>query len=405
MRKNYFKVLHPIFFVLVISFGTAISSTLAQTEPPSSPLEITEPDPLLPQSAIKRPLSPLERDTLEQALDELDRQATAQIEAGNPDGAFTIWYRELRLRRALGRLEEVRALGRVGEIAWQKNRKLDGQIIAKRLETIQQEAETEKQLNGELLNAFAVAYQQLRVTDRSIPIYQKILDSARQAGDRQTEDQTLKIIAESYLSSFNYSQAAATYEELLVKARAESDSFNELVYLQKLIYIYNQSLQPENALKAKQQLAENYLKSDRQDKLASLKISIADDYVALKEPEKASQTYQDAFTLAWSLQQLATASDALEKLGNIYVTYDNLEYALQIYQELLKVQGQSYNYFGLMTTYDRIGEIYLSQKNDRQALAAFQKGLEIAKSLKYNEEYFQTKIEKINQKFRSSVVQ
>jgi tetratricopeptide (TPR) repeat protein len=92
-------------------------------------------------------------------------------------------------------------------------------------------------------------------------------------------------------------------------------------------------------------------------------------------------------------------------LGNIYVTYDNLEYALQIYQELLKVQGQSYNYFGLMTTYDRIGEIYLSQKNDRQALAAFQKGLEIAKSLKYNEEYFQTKIEKINQKFRSSVVQ
>lgn len=391
-RKNYFKTLNSIVVVLAICFGTAISSTLAQTEPSVSPLDITAPDPLLPQPPVKRPLSPLERYTLKEALDRLDRQATEQMQAGNPDAAFTIWYRELRLRRALGRLEEIQALGRVGDIAWQQNRKLDGQIIAKRLETIEREAETEGQLNSELLNAFALAYQKLRLSDRSIAIYQKILNNARQAGDRQTEETILKTIAQLYLSSFDYSQAAVTYEELLTKAQAQSDSFNELIYLQKLVYIYNQSIQPANALKVKQELEKNYLKNAQQDKLASIKISIADDYAALQQPEKASQTYQEAFNLAWSLQQLATASEALEKLGNIYVAYDNQEYALQIYQELLKVQGQSYNYFGLMNTYDRIGEIYLRQKNYERALAAWQQGLEIAKSLKYDEEYFQTKI-------------
>jgi hypothetical protein len=51
------------------------------------------------------------------------------LQAGNAEGAFEIWYRELRLRRALGYLEEVRALGRVGEIAWQRTQKFDAQVI------------------------------------------------------------------------------------------------------------------------------------------------------------------------------------------------------------------------------------------------------------------------------------
>jgi tetratricopeptide (TPR) repeat protein len=49
-----------------------------------------------------------------------------------------------------------------------------------------------------------------------------------------------------------------------------------------------------------------------------------------------------------------------------------------------------------MQTYDRIGQIYLKQKNYTQALTAFQQGLEIARSLKYREDYFLSQIEQIN---------
>jgi tetratricopeptide (TPR) repeat protein len=47
-----------------------------------------------------------------------------------------------------------------------------------------------------------------------------------------------------------------------------------------------------------------------------------------------------------------------------------------------------------MDAYDRIGQIYLEQKNYPQALAVFQKGLELAKSLQYQEAYFSDRIER-----------
>jgi hypothetical protein len=44
-----------------------------------------------------------------------------------------------------------------------------------------------------------------------------------------------------------------------------------------------------------------------------------------------------------------------------------------------------------------MGQIYLDQKNYPKALAAFQQGLELAKSLQYQETYFATQIERVNQ--------
>ena len=82
-----------------------------------NPLEITTPDPLLPYSVEERPLTPLERLRLTAALEQLNQQAAAKLAAGDRLGAFEIWNRELRLRRALGYLEEVKALSRVGAIA------------------------------------------------------------------------------------------------------------------------------------------------------------------------------------------------------------------------------------------------------------------------------------------------
>ena len=50
-----------------------------------------------------------------------------------------------------------------------------------------------------------------------------------------------------------------------------------------------------------------------------------------------------------------------------------------------------------MTTYDQIGQIYLERTNYSEALAAFQKGLELAKQLNYQEDYFTKQVEQANQ--------
>ena len=134
--------------------------------------------------------------------------------------------------------------------------------------------------------------------------------------------------------------------------------------------------------------------------LADLKISIGDDYVLLGEAEQASQNYQEAFSIAWSLQQFGAAGQALKRLGKLYENNDQDDYALRIYYELIKVEQESYNYYGLMQTYDAIGLIHLERQQYQQARTVFEAALDIAQSLKYQVDYFLTQLDKVNQQMQ-----
>ncbi|MGF1479510.1 MAG: tetratricopeptide repeat protein [Cyanophyceae cyanobacterium] len=358
--------------------------TTAQT---ANPLEIAT-DPLLPQPGIERPLSPLERSRVESATAELDSQARRELKAGNEAGAIALWYRELRLQRALGPRQEIQALGKVGEIAWNYNRPVDVQNITNRLEMLEQNTP----IAPAQLQAFGQAYEQVKALEQAVSVYQQVLAAARDRSDEETKMAMLEKLGQLHLDLFNYPQAAAVYEELLAKARSQSDRFSEGQHLHQLAQIYSQAMQPQHALRIKEQLAESYL-NGQVEQLPALKISIASDYEALNQPEAAGRNYEEAFTLAWSLQQVATAGDALQKLGDLYRNNNQQDYALQIYQELLKVEQQTYDFYGLMNTYDRIGQIYVEQNNNAQAIAAYNKALQVARSLGYQEEYFSEKIE------------
>jgi len=379
--------------MFLLCFSSAVLA--ADTQPPPNPLEITTPDPLLPSSSLKQPLTSQERLQLKAALDQLNAQATAQLQASNPAAAYEIWHRELRLRRVLGSLEEVEALGRVGGIAWQDNQKAEVKLITGRLQAIQQQAQPTADLA--LLQALGQAYQQVRVPRPALEVYQQILTSARQGQDRATQGATLKTIADLHMSWFDYPKAAVTYEELLSMAQAQGDSVNEVVYLRQLAHIYDQAKQPQNSLRVKQQLAQSYLNNKELDKLPALKIAIASDYEALNQPNEASLNYQAAYKQAWSLQHFAFASEALQKLAALYYSHNQPDSALRIYQALLEAKQQSYDYYGLMNTYDQIAQIYLQRRDFAQALAAFQKGLDIAQSLQYQQSYFANQIEQVTQ--------
>jgi tetratricopeptide (TPR) repeat protein len=379
--------------MFLMSFSSAVLA--ADIQPPPNPLEITTPDPLLPSSSLKQPLTSQERLQLKAALDKLNAQATAQLQTSNPAAAYEIWHRELRLRRVLGSLEEVEALGRVGGIAWQDNQKAEVKLITGRLQAIQKQVQPTPDLA--LLQALGQAYQQVRVPRPALEVYQQILTSARQGQDQATLEATLKTIAQLHMSWFDYPKAAETYEELLSMAQGQGNSVNEVVYLRELAHIYDQGKQPQDSLRVKQQLAQIYVNNKELDKLPALKIAIASDYEALAQPNEASLNYQAAYKQAWSLQQFAYASEALQKLGYLYYSHNQSDSALQIYQALAEVEQQSYDFYGLMNTYDQIGQIYLQRRDFAQALAAFQKGLDLANSLQYQQSYFANQIEQVTQ--------
>lgn len=361
-------------------------------------------DPLVPLSV---PLSSFQRRRLREALDKLNLEAQAQANAGNEEGAFQIWYRELRARRSLGALEEINALGRVGGVAWEKTRKEDLARIAKRLEQVKLEQQGDGSLPPEILTALAQAYQKMRSLDEEIAIYQQIRKNAQLQNNTKAEEQSLNILGELYLAKFDYTNAAVVYENLLARSQARKNAYWEGIYLQKLAEIYNRSSEPSNAIRIKEQLINRYIQDQKIERIPDLKIAVAEDYEAVKQPEKASQNYQEAYSLSWSLQQFGAAGLALKKLANLYQVNNQPSYALQIYQKLLRVEQQSYNYYGLMKAYEQIAQLYRGAKQYQPALMAYQQSLALARSLKYQEQedYLLNQIQLVNGEMQNKAPQ
>ncbi|MEG4940103.1 tetratricopeptide repeat protein [Microcoleus sp. F4-D5] len=400
----------------------------AQTNPPGldqfspNPLEITTPDPLAPATES---LSSTQREELTAALEELNLEAAAKLEAGDGVGAFDIWFRELRLRRYLGPAAEIAALSRVGSVAWSNGKNLELQLITKRLQAIQKQVKSQVPLNTELLPAFAAAFQQVRAKGPTVEVYQEILENARQNQDILAEGQILKAIGLIHINWLSYDKAAPVYEELATLIQENRDLFaansavqnsavvagngappqpvtppTEVDTLRQLAYVYQQSKQPLKAIAAREKLASVYVNLQNPSAIPPLKIAIASDYQTIGQINLAAQYYQEAYNLAVPIQQYAQASEALDKLALLYRSQKQWEPTLRIYQMQLLLEERAYNFYGLMNAYDNIGQVYQEMKAYDKALESYQKGLDVAKRLGHRQEYFAKKIQKVNKQLQ-----
>jgi tetratricopeptide (TPR) repeat protein len=400
----------------------------AQTNPPGldqfspNPLEITTPDPLAPATES---LSSTQREELTAALEQLNLEAAAKLEAGDGVGAFDIWFRELRLRRYLGPAAEIAALSRVGSVAWSNGKNLELQLITKRLQAIQKQVKSQVPLNTELLPAFAAAFQQVRAKGPTVEVYQEILEKARQNQDILAEGQILKAIGLIHINWLSYDKAAPVYEELATLIQENRDLFaansavqnsavvagngappqpvtppTEVETLRQLAYVYQQSKQPLKAIAAREKLASVYVNLQNPSAIPPLKIAIASDYQTIGQINLAAQYYQEAYNLAVPIQQYAQASEALDKLALLYRAQKQWEPTLRIYQMQLLLEERAYNFYGLMSAYDNIGQVYQEMKAYDKALESYQKGLDVAKKLGHRQEYFAKKIQKVNKQLQ-----
>ncbi|AFY57279.1 hypothetical protein Riv7116_4868 [Rivularia sp. PCC 7116] len=371
---------------------------LPPKEFPPSPLEITVPDPLLPQGASQQPLSLEEKRSLEAALDKLNREAIAKLQAGDTEGAFATWNRELRLRRYLGTLAEIEALKRVGGIAYTRNNRQQIRYITQRLQVIQKQLEQQQTPSVQILQALGEAYLQVRSPNLAVEAYNQILIIARGNSDVAAEVETLKTIAKIHLDWFDYPAAATTYERLLVLVSNNNDVEQSL---QDLAYIYDRTKQPRKAIDARKKLSLIYRQRNDFAKLSALKLAIGADYEVLAKEnsnlvDEAFKNYQEAYTMAWDFQQYVRAAEALQRLVSLYIAEGQTEDALQTSQILLQAEERAANFYGMMNAYEQIGKIYLQRQENQSALAAFQKGLELAQQLGSETDEFTQQIEKIS---------
>ncbi|MBW4517520.1 MAG: tetratricopeptide repeat protein [Timaviella obliquedivisa GSE-PSE-MK23-08B] len=384
---------------LALSMSWVLSyPTLAAPEPEATvnPLEMTEPDPLLPVMVIDRPLSPQEQSVLAAATDELRNQAEAKFRAGDLPGAFEIWNRELRLRRVLGTAQEVESLSRVGEIAWSQTQTTEVRVITQRLQVIEQDLQQQTPLNYDLLMKIAEAYQKMRAQAPAVALYEQLLAQAQQQKNIPEQQKILTALGDLHQSWFDYPNAIAAYKQLLALARTKADGAAEELYLQKLAILYQENEQPDEAIAMQQKLVDIYTRKQELNLIPSLKMAMGDSYLAAQRPDLAATNYQEAFAVSRSIQQYGYASEALQRLASLYRSLARLEDVLVVYQLLLDVQQQSYDTLGIMNTYDQIGQIQRTQGNNPQAAASFRQGLQLAQQLKYKVGYFLAQLQEVS---------
>ncbi|MEM7594440.1 MAG: tetratricopeptide repeat protein [Cyanobacteria bacterium P01_A01_bin.83] len=366
-------------------------------------VEINSSDPVIPPGYGKRELSSFEKYRIERTIAELDQSAQEQLQQGNQDRAFELWYRQLKLTRAIDQEAEIKALGTIGAIAWQENRGSDLRNIAERLIILETEINPSKPLSLDLLKKLSNAYQQVRYLEQAIKIQTQINQVSRRQDNYNlaVEQTNLEALGKLYLAKFDYQNAAKIYQKLLsLNDSAPSQLSNKPQteqYLKTLIDIYDPTAQTKQAIATKKRLVEHYAATGQPNQIPELEIAIARDHETLNQIPQAIAAYNQTWRMAEQTQKLAIADLALTRLGELHQQAQQIEQAIAAYSNLIKIQQQSYNYYGLINTYDLLGQIYLKSNQKVKAQKSFQEALKLAQSLNYKTEYFNNQIKQIKE--------
>ncbi|MEM9809228.1 MAG: hypothetical protein AAF959_28585 [Cyanobacteria bacterium P01_D01_bin.56] len=357
-----------------------------------NPLEAEPRDPLVPETIVDRPLSPLELYEIELELFRMDAQAQELLLADQPDEAFALWIREVQLRRLFGIEAELEALERIGQQAWNSQRAQEVRLMSVRVKRIWEIEQGTA--SSERVETLARIAQILRMRDTSTEIYQQLI--VMTAEDEAVQRQWEVVLADHYLQWFDFANAAGMYTELVAYAKSEGNILEHTQYLKDLIYSYQEAKQYAQAISAQAELLRLYRATAQSDREPPLEIDMARNFRAIEQYSQAVDYYQLAYATAQKLELYGHVSTVLKDLGDLYAEQGLTNEALTMYNLLVRAEQQAYNQHGILEAYDRLGKLYLTVGDTDNALIAFRAGLAFSESLKYREPYFRSEVAKLS---------
>ena len=381
---------------------------------PPNLLDDETPDPIFPDRSLR--LGEVGRAELRSTLDGLSTEANQLWVQKKSDDAFKLWFRELRLRRILGDREEIFALARIGEIAWQNNRTRDLRDITERLQKIQINMATPPNLaspnldpttsesilipppesRAELSEYLALAYQVVRSPQLALSIYEPRLQQLRDVQASLENNplkgfKTLNSIGLVHLDWFRYEKASRTYNELLQLARLTNDRSLEALYLIQLTYIAEQRRTYKDAIESLEALLKLY--ATQPEIQPALYLRLAENQEADRAFNLAETNYQKAFTLSQTLSQSSYGSTALFKVADLYRRTDRPADAAQVYDYLVDSEQAVYNLHNAMKAADLLGQMRSIQKNHQGAIVSYEQALALGRTLAIAPEPIQKRLD------------
>ena len=405
-QKGLIKQIQPLegfqkSLILSLVLGAcllSLGSPALGTSENSRSLAKPKADPLLPSLTLNRPLSPLERRLIEETIVQLDQDAQRLLETSQTDQAFDLWFRVLNLQRGLGRSEEIRGLGTIGEQAWKTGHRVELQAITDRLSRLEIDLRKSPQQSLSTEGkALGLAYQQVRDLNAAQNFYQFQLQLAQQQQDTTAIGAILTELIAVQWGALNYPLATEYTQQKLTLLRSGPVTVESLQeersLLSSLAFLAKQIGDYPTQISALEETIALTLDLGLVEEIPTLWTDLGNAYRANNQFNLAVQSYYQGYTIAQENQQYQAAQTILGSLGELQEAEGQLRDAIHTYELLRQVHRYSSNLLGLLDSYDRLGQLYLQIQQPEQAQEQFQQGLTLAKRLKYRESEFEVHLQ------------
>ncbi|XGB43709.1 MAG: hypothetical protein LVS60_08430 [Nodosilinea sp. LVE1205-7] len=362
----------------------------------ANPLKDQPRDSLLPNLLLPRPLSPLEKRALGQALDQLANQLVNLSAQDRSEVTIQLWLRWLRLSRLLGTDREIQALEQTVRQMRDWNATQPLQLLAVRLGLIVTDLDGTDAAYGARVEALARIAGLMGNLEAAVNLRRTLATLALNRGDRPGYQAQLETLANLYEEWFEFEKAAALYGELLQLVATKPNQADQTRFWQHRIDNLEQAQDLTAAIAAQQQLLTLYRQQEESwPRVAEVQTAMAKNYERLGSLNLASRQYQTAYTNAISAQQLDLAATILRHMAVLYQRQQRWSDVIYLEQQLLRVAQRASNTYGQMDSFDRLGQAYEHGGDIPLARQAYGQGLVLARILGVRQDYFQAQVNRL----------
>lgn len=191
------------------------------------------------------------------------------------------------------------------------------------------------------LRRIGAIYQKLQNYQQALNYYQQAVDISKTAGDCQFEAFALEHISRGYFASGDYKQALRMGNEALTLSRNLVTNEVQLgldsKILQTLAQVENKQGNYSKSLELSEKARKLAQDSGHKDIEANSLTVTAEAYEALKQPEKAIQTYQEQLTFYRQISLFPEQASSLYNIAKLQRQNNQLPDALQHINEAIKI--------------------------------------------------------------------
>ena len=216
---------------------------------------------------------------------------------------------------------------------------------------------------------------------KALEVYQQVLNTRREKGDKPGIAQTLNNIGEVYYWMSKGDKALKVLQQALSIRREIKDKSGEGETLDNIGLAYFRLNQNEKALEIlRQALAIRQQLNNKAGEGKTLS-NIGLVYSSLKQYSQALEHLQQALVIHEKVGDKFQKGITLQRLGAVYLDTKDYPRALEVYQKALTVNQEIGNPVAKAYALRGIGRIYYLQKKYNLAIENFQKALPIFQKL------------------------